>query len=399
MNSVWWFLHGYWIVELTGASPDWALNRLTQLRIPFWSVRWLDDFTVRLHLFPRDLHAAETAAEKAMCRLNTVEETGLRELLRGVWKRPCLWISLLAGLIMVLTVPKFVLFYEIEGNQSIPDSVIARGLDELGIRFGEYGPSIKSQWVEDHMLNLVEGLEWVTVNQSGCKAIVEVRERPSTPVVTDRRGFSNIVAARDGIIERQSVWTGQKLKEVGDVVVQGELLVSGVVDLERTFLLTRAQAEIYARTWRDYRAVTPVACLRKGGTKGSQTSLWLEIGKRRIKIFGNSGISTVACDKMINRKILSLPGGNELPVSVLVETYVAPELETGQLDAEQAQAILADTVRSTAMRDMLAGEILRLDMNALTDSGGHWLNAALECREMIAETVEVNWVKEDFEHD
>lgn len=399
MNRVWWYLRGYWIVELTGASPDWALNRLTEKRIPFWDMQWLDEFTVRISIFPRDLEVVRQTAEQAMCLLQDSTEMGLRQLVRGAIRRPVLWGTLLVGILTVVLLPKYVLFYEVYGNETVPDEMILRGLEELGIGFGVYGPDIRSQWVEDHMLNLVDGLQWVTVNQSGCKAVVEVRERPETPEVRDWKGFSNIVASRAGIITSQSVLTGQALKGVGDTVLEGELLVSGVVDLERTYLLTRAQAEIYARTWRRMEAVTPANYEEKGDAGESWQCIWLEIGKRRIKIFGNSGISDGACDKMIDRKILSLPGGGELPVSLLIETFTEREVNQVKADPDQVQRRLSAAVEETALAQMCAGEILRQEEAMTQDDVLCRLQVMLECREMIAETVEANWIEEDFEDD
>ena len=306
MNRLWRFLRGYWDLELTGASPDWVLNRLTQQRIPFWNIRRLDAFTVRISVFPRDIPAVKAQAEKAMCQVEDAEAQGVGELLRGIWSRPVLCLGLLAGLLLMLLLPRFVLFYTVEGNKQVPSKMILRNLDTLGIGVGVYGPNIHNQWVEDHMLNLVAELERIAINQSGCKAQVLVRERPETPQVMDRKGFSNIVADRPAIILEQNIWTGQPLKQPGDVVAEGELLVSGVVDLERTFLLTRAQAEIFGQTWREYDAVTPELYAEKTVVLDTSTAVWIEVGKRRIKIFGNSGISTAACDKMVSRKILSL---------------------------------------------------------------------------------------------
>ena len=315
-------------------------------------------------------------------------------MMRGICHRPVLWVVLTLSVITVVFMPRFVLFYDVSGNDTIPDEVILRELEGIGVGFGVYGPKIRSQWVEDHMLNLVNGLQWITVNQSGCKAVVEVRERPPTPQVQDRKGFSNIVATRAGIITSQSVWTGQALKKVGDTVVEGEMLVSGVVDLERTFLLTRAQAEIFAQTWRRMEAVTPLTYLEKSRTGEQQTCVWLEIGKRRIKIFGNSGISTAACDKMSDRKSLSLPEGSVLPVSLFVETYTQVELTQTDVDAVQAREQLCEAVERTALEQMAAGEILR-QKQRLENNGVYRLRAMLECREMIAKTVESNWIEED----
>ena len=399
MNRLWYFLRGYWDVELKGASPDWALNCMTQQRIPFWNIRRPDSFTVLVSVFPRDIPAVKTQAEKSMCQVEDAASQGLSELLRGLWSRPVLWLGLLTGLLMIFLLPKFVLFYTVEGNERVPTEMILRGLDTLGIGVGVYGPSVHNQWVEDHMLNLVEGLERISINQSGCKAQVLVRERPETPQIMDRKGFSNIVADRAAIILEQNVWTGQSLKHPGDVVVEGELLVSGVVDLERTFLLTRAQAEIFGQTWREYDAVTPECCAGKSMIHETTTTVWIEVGKRRIKIFGNSGISTAACDKMISRKILSLPGGHKLPVSVLTEICILWDNDVEQILDVDAQALLAASVSETAYGQMKAGQVLKRRQTLSAEENLWTMHVWLECREMIARTVETNWIEEEYEYD
>ena len=399
MNRLWRFLRGYWDLELTGASPDWVLNRLTQQRIPVWNICRLDAFTVRISVFPRDIPAVKAQAEKAMCQVEDAEAQGFGELLRGIWSRPVLCLGLLAGFLMMLLLPRFVLFYTVEGNKQVPSKMILRNLDTLGVGVGVYGPNIHNQWVEDHMLNLVAELERIAINQSGCKAQVLVRERPETPQVMDRKGFSNIVADRAAIILEQNVWTGQPLKQPGDVVAEGELLVSGVVDLERTFLLTRAQAEIFGQTWREYDAVTPELYAAKTVVLDTSTAVWIEVGKRRIKIFGNSGISTAACDKMISRKILSLPGGHLLPVSILAETCILRGRNTERSTEVEAQTLLAASVAEMAAEQMRAGQILK-QRQTLSAAENLWtMHVWLECREMIARVAEANWIEEEYAYD
>ena len=65
MNRLYWYLSGYWMLEITGASPEWVLNGLTEKRIPFWSLNWLDEFTVQLCVFRRDLDAVENTVQRA----------------------------------------------------------------------------------------------------------------------------------------------------------------------------------------------------------------------------------------------------------------------------------------------------------------------------------------------
>ena len=395
MNRLWYFLRGYQIVEVSGAEPQLALNKLTAAHVFFWNIRWIDSFTVRFRLFPRDYAKAAQAASLGFCELQPVRMHGIWQETAEIRHRVFLWLPVLLGMLLMLVLPRFVFFYEVKGNAEIPDAQILRELEQLGIGFGTIGARIRSQWVEDHLLNRVDGLQWVTVNQKGCRAIVEVRERPKTPAVRDRKGFCNVMASRDGIIESQIVFSGQSLKQVGDAVLAGEMLVSGVVDLERTFLLTRAHAEIFARTWRKIEAAAPQNYMEKGESIAKMTAVWLEIGNHRIKFFGNSGISTACCDKMISRKILSLPGGAQLPVSLLVETCVE-RMRTMQTDDRLwVQQHLSDAVSDLAHQQMTAGEILQQRENLTLSDGLYRLSAVLECREMIAETTEANWIEKE----
>ena len=399
LNRIWRYIRGYLIVTLVSANPETVLNDLSRCRIPFWNVHWVDEFTVRVRIFLQDKIAVMETAKKSISECDFSYKISFLGTLGEIKQRCSLWLGLLLGIILLLVVQQFVFFYEVNGNITVSDAVIMRALDEIGVGVGTYGPQIKTQWVENHVLNLVDGLQWITINQSGCKAIVEVRERQKTPMVDNRKGFCNVVASRAGIVESQSVWSGQAVQEVGDAVLEGELLVSGVVDLERTFLLTRAQAEIFARTWREYKVITPATYIKKGAVEKKFECIWLEIGNNRIKIFGNSGISTASCDKMIDRKILSLPGGNELPIALVFESSYLHFMSYQESDMQWVQARLRDVAASVVNEQMVAGEILQQRETILLDDGILSVYVQFDCREMIAKSMETNWIEEEYEYD
>lgn len=395
MIRIWRYIRGYHRLILTGASPDWMLNRLSKQRIPFWDIVWINPFTVGICVFHRDLPCVEDAAVKAGCQLEHVSRNGIVVPICRLRHRWFLWLPLILCLTTMIYMQSHICFYTVTGNVDISDQAILHELENLGIGVGSYGPDIQPQWVEDHMLNQLHALQWITIYQTGCKAEVIVRERAEKPEVRDRKGFSNIIAVRPCILLEQSVWSGQALKVPGDVVAAGELLVSGVVDLDKTYLLTHAQAEIYGRTWWNTDTVIPVHTRQKGCIEEEKTSVWLEIGKRRIKIFGNSGISTAVCDKMISRKILSLPGNHPLPFSVCVETTIQRKLSQTSMNEMWAEVLLSDAATRTVMSQMIAGQILQRS-EMLSEQNGLWhLTTSMECREMVARVAEPSWIKED----
>ena len=399
MNRLLWLCLGICRVRLVGGSVHWVLNSLSQRRIPFWEPEWLDELTVELQIFPRDLEAVKKVAEQRQCELLQVRELGLRKLLRSIIKRWALVMMAAICLLSLWMVPKLLLFYEVTGNETVPDDKILRALEELGIGVGIYGPEINPRWIKDHVLNLIPELQWITVTQNGCRATVVVRERPETPGTLDRKGYAHVFASRAGLITQQRIFAGQPMKQVGDIVTEGEMLVSGLVDLERVFVMEYAQAEIFARTWRKTTAVTPDTCWNKTPTGQVQRCVWLEIGCQRIKIFGNSGISTTGCDKMIHRKILSLPDGLTLPVSILIETVIPWSAEAVRVESEAAISMLDAYVRQRAAEDMIAGEIRWMEYDLEQTDGAYRMDCTLECYEMIAETVEAKWNEEDFADD
>ncbi len=50
-----WFLQGYVQAGCAGASPEWALERLSNARVAFLRVQRIDDFTIALLILRKDV--------------------------------------------------------------------------------------------------------------------------------------------------------------------------------------------------------------------------------------------------------------------------------------------------------------------------------------------------------
>lgn len=96
----------------------------------------------------------------------------------------------------------------------------------------------------------------------------------------------------------------------------------------------------------------------------------------------------VSCDKMSKRNKLILPGGLELPVIWIEETYLAYETSETQLPEEMQYELLQDYVRQHVMQKMVAGQILNESWKCNYDGACLRLTGVLECHEMIAATVD-----------
>lgn len=391
---IWYFL-GWQRVRMCGASPQWSLNALAQRRVAIRNPVRMDEFTVEMTILRRDLPLARSAAVRAMCELEVIESGGFGVTFAGVKKRWALLVMLALAVAAALVLSRFVLFYTVEGNETIPDEQILRELRELGVRFGTHGPSIKPQWVKNHMLTRIPKLQWITITQNGCCARVIVRERPEIPNVNNRRVPRNVIASRAGVLTRVEVLDGNALCKVGDVVSEGQLLVSAYTDWKYKVQVSGALAEIYAQTWRRGCGVLPDETQVKTENGEMHTAVSLVIGRIRWNIFGNSGIPAANCAKITTAHTLCLPGGYCFPVTLEITRISGYDTHSETLSDACAQAMMQQEALDAAQRDMIAGVITAQKFTMERADGQLRLYSVLSCEEMIARMVDARIFKDD----
>ena len=390
-----WFLQGYVQAELRGASPEWALERLSNARVAFLRVQRIDDFTIALLILRKDVLKAEAAAQKAMCELAVVREMGFGKTFGGLWRRRLFALGLVLCAAGAFVIPKFVFFYDVVGNETVPDAEILRALHSLGVGFGTYGPEIQPQALKNKMLLLVPELQWFTVQQSGMCAHVVVRERSEKLAVEERRAPMNVVAAKDGVLTSVSSLEGNCLCAPGQAVTEGQVLISAYTDLEFTTRVSAALGEIYAETLTHKQVVCPDTALFKQPNGKTARRISLLVGEKRWNIFANGGNLEGKCDKITKTHMLTLPGGFEIPVGLEITELSGYDLVKKPLPEETAQALLLEQLERGVRQDMIAGEILDEALDLTRQNDRYELHASVRCEEMIARMVRASILKEE----
>ena len=314
------------------------------------------------------------------------EHSGLRAQFGGLLRRPVLLLGLLAAAAATFVLQEFVWTIEVEGNDRLPAGQIVQALEELGIAPGTWGPSIDSPETRNRMLLRMPELAWLAVNRSGGRVQVLVTERQQPPDTRAPYAVANVVAARDGVLTEVSVTEGMRLCAVGDTVRQGQLLVSGYEDYGLFIRPVCASAEIYARTWHTGTVVTPAERLEKRYTGREWKQVTLIVGKKRIKLWGNSSISKPDCDKMIVEKAVRTSG---YAYPLRLETAILREyvLEPAPAPQVQTEKLLQEAWRRAVQAQMLAGRIDATQESLLMQGGLCILQAQSDCTELISRTL------------
>ncbi len=393
MNRLLLWILGYMRIAISGASPEWCLNKLHEARISFWAMEQVDEFTVYISVFRSQKQTVFHLAERTMCNAECIGIYGMPHVLRGVKKRPVLVIGTVLILLTTTLLPNYVWFYSVEGNSTVPAEEILRAVQEAGVRFGTRGKEIVPQTVKNRVLGKIPQLSWLTVTQSGGCAKIVVRERVEMPTITDRREVRDMVAIRDGVVDEITVLDGSAAVTLGQAVVKGETLISGFVDLEYKVRATGADGEVFARTSYEIFSATPAKIQKKTYTGKTETNFYLILGNNRIKISLGSGISSYKCDKMTKEYPLTLPGGWTFPVRLVKEVsreYVCAE-ET--VPPDLGESLLKDSTLTRISESMLAGQVQENDLSCSEQDGLYRLSGTVYCREMIGKFTKVNDVR------
>ena len=367
-----WYLWGWARLRLTSADCAARLrdfsreNRLEEITFE-------DALTVTFVL-PRQ--QARRLQVREGEKLEELEQGGLPAALERLWRWRLLTAVVLLLLVLTIFLPSRIWFIRVEGNGEIPGRLIMEYAAQCGVSFGASCRELRSEQVKNHLLWAIPELRWAGVNTEGCTAVITVRVRSEEGQTPDPIP-GDLVAVRDAVVTQVIPQTGTALTAPGQAVRAGQVLISGTTDLGITLRVDRAEGEVYGLTRRSVTAVLPEKTNVRQET-GRTVRRWaILIGKKRVNFSFDSGILHGSCVKMRTVKNLTLPGGFELPVALVTETYFLCDTEESQ--RPDSEALLLDAVREQIVSGMTAGTILE----ERSSFDGQRLEAVFECREMI----------------
>lgn len=268
------YLRGYVRFTAKGPFVERFLNLAAKNRIPIWDGRKSGDtYTGCVDI--KGYKQLRRHAKKARVQMRIVEKQGVPFKRYKYRHRHGLAAGAALFALFVFIMSLFIWRIEVGGNDTVPETKILQVLDSLSIRPGILRGSIDVRASENRALLLLHELSWIAINIEGSTIHVEVKESVATPEIIDPKKPCNIVAGADGQILALHTYDGQALVQVGDTVMKGDVIVSGVTqDRLGQNRFRHAQAQAIART--DYRIEIPVPL--------SQTS-YTETGKVRRRNF------------------------------------------------------------------------------------------------------------------
>ena len=251
--KLWNFLRGYVIIYINGFSSNRVIDVGISKGIIYEQVEpFKTGYLISLAL--KDFRKMYKLARSYRCKVRIHKRVGLPFILWRYRKRKFWLFGVLLAFIGIYLLSSFIWLVEINGTNRLNPSEITAFLAENGVNVGSVNRNIDYREVERLMMARFSDIAWVSLSINGTVARVDISESIIAPLIVDLNTPANIIARADGIIEYIATSQGQPQVRVGDIVLAGQLLVSGqvateVIYEEPIYQYVHSISEIWARMY------------------------------------------------------------------------------------------------------------------------------------------------------
>ncbi len=344
MRKILNYFLGYIQIRVQSSYPERFLNLCARNGIEFWDMELVEVDAFIIKLLVKDFRKIPGIAKKASCKIHITQKYGLPFKMKKFRRRNVFLLGAIAFFIIAWVSTAFVWSIDINGFPELDAIKLRNELEKEGLKVGAYVSGIDVDNLKNSVLINMPELAYVYVNFNGPKASVTARKRTPRPEILDSTTPCDIIADKDGVIYEITVKSGSPMVEKGATVTKGELLASGyMTGRAGTTILTAVDAEIRARVWHRLSARIPKSYKKKEYTGNEKKVYTLNLFGNRIKLYRNSGISYIKCDKIIKENWLTV-GDIKTPISIECATLSEYELSDAVLSDEEAFSMLESSL-------------------------------------------------------
>jgi len=350
------YAKGHVRVKVTGFSLERFLNMAAFHGIYLWDVVRTPE-GVELNVTIKGFKMLKSYAKKTKCRTRIIQKNGLPFLLFRYRRRKLLMGGIIFFLLGLFVLSSFVWRIELEGNETLSHETLMVFLEEQGLRVGVPKLRLNDRNLQQSILNNFSQVSWADVHTRGTRTVVRVAEALPPQEVLDRQTPAHVMAANDGLITHVIAWSGAPMEKAGDVVRNGQMLVSGILELvpdtpDTPLVYVHAHAEVWARRYHPIEFTVPFVYFEKvftGQTTANRTLQLLFLQNRRITL-PSGGNTFASYDKITTYHQPGVSGNYPMPI-ILVTTHYSEFIPTQRTRTVEEAKALADT--------MITGRIIR----------------------------------------
>lgn len=320
-----------------------------------------------------------------------IDEKGLPFLISRYRKRYGIYVGILLGTAFLLFSSLFLWDVQVTGNVNISEKEILKILSAHGIGVGTFIPEMDADRTAEYILLDYSPLSSLAINVKGTVATVDVIERvPKPESVFPEDGYCNLVAKSDGIITNVTAVEGHPEVTVGDVVVEGQLLVNGFVENRfGAYKIVNSKGYVYADVRENILFEVPLTRTGKAYTGRTQTKTEIYIIGFPVKLYLKEETDFESFDMSAAEQDITL-FGLKLPIKISKATYAEYVADQYPLTVDEAKREANKRLNAWCEKEA-GGEIVSIEVMEGLDkkSNVYFIKAHVVVNKNIAQRKEI----------
>lgn len=389
---LWNYMRGYVIIKIEGLSLEKFINACVQKGIYLWEIKRINYTTIEAKVGIKGFKVLKRLSRKCGCRVYISEKNGYPFWAHKVKKRKMLLIGAFFSCILLMIASSFIYSISIVGNDKVSKEEIADALNKVGMKAGVNRYFVDIRDIENRLLMELHDLAWVGIELKGVYAKVEVVEKVPIPERVDKDIPCDIIAAKNGVIEKVIARNGDAVVKKGDIVSKGDKLVTGVITRENlpNPLYVHSYGEVYAKTYYEATKSMPTVELKQEPTGEKHKKYMLRIGSMELSIGGGE----IPFTTYITEKSIKAPffwRNKDFPVEIIVEEYLEVNETQVDLNIDEIKKVLhSDSVQELMKEIPAEAEILNSTIDFYQVEDIIYGNMIIEVLEDIAEQKKID---------
>lgn len=358
--ALWNYLQGYVIIKVYGFSTERFINMASYRGIHIWDMN-IEEGCVYIKVSLSDFKMLKECAKKTGCKFEIIKRYGFPFFVNRYRKRKILALGIPLFIVCIYILSSFLWKIDIYGNDRVSKTDILKILDDNGISAGVLKFNIDTKETAKKIIEEFPDISWASVSINGTELIVKVSETIEKTTIEDNTP-SDIISSKDGIIEGIAVSSGTPIVKIGDVVYEGDTLVSGEIILkdgeeEVGKEYTASKGQVFAKVWYEFYNEVPLVYNENIYTGDNKTDIYITLNGVMFNIITPKIEYKNYDTQLVYEKIFSL-GDYILPFSIVKNTYNEYNVVKKQRTEEEAKLLTEYKIEEKIMEETVDCNII-----------------------------------------
>ena len=327
------FIRGYYTVTVEGLDTESFLNYLIRNKIYVYNVNRMEKSKIQFNIDRNNYKKLKKIHRSNKFKIKVKKQTGIPFIAKRIYTYRGMVICAIISLIILMSTSQFVTDVYITAPEGIDKTALKKELYIQGVKPGVYKKSIDRKIVRENIMGKFKQIAYVSINVKGTNIFVNITKKDESQNSDENSNYCNIIAQKDGIIEKIVPRSGEAIVQEGDIVKKGDVLINGAN--------TTAQPEVWAMTFYEAKKTSNYIDIKNQRTGNKKNIYTISFYDKKYKILRNIKYR----DYEIENNIKELRIGDyTFPVKITVSTFYEVKKVENKIDVEKLKKELSSKV-------------------------------------------------------